>query len=392
MDRFLAQDFCSTIYLSIDSSSRGTDFLVQRWSCQRPETAGQAALGWEVQDLSTRTHQFPKEQKSCSKISQKPGVTRPGGLEGSRPSRADLQGANMSGLPVVSCKPCHRWEQLLNKASYPRNGNIPKSCVLNVVHWFGVHWLCQSSYIDLTLWGARFGWASRLSIPSQGSPPEVTEKFQIFSFCIFACLSLSLSTWPDVEYVWICMNIYNPQSAPPPPQFHPPADIGESRVSLESEIQRSWIFLLTVHGHTEYETESFLELLDIYLNCIMQSGSSLAIMLVPFKGIRSIIRKLCIHWKFSTKNGENNSWHFTEWSAMSHLKDGAANQILSSPRAVDVRLVADPLETELRFDHIDMTDSWVRKKSYVYTIAYGFVHVANAIYEIDTVTIKSQRW
>ena len=94
----------------------------------------------------------------------------------------------------------------------------------------------------------------------------------------------------------------------------------------------------------------------------MQSGSSLAIMLVPFKGIRSIIRKLCNHWKFSTKNGENNSWHFTEWSAMSHLKDGAANQILSSPRAVDVRLVADPLETELRFDHIDMTDSWVRKK------------------------------
>ena len=44
-------------------------------------------------------------------------VPRPGGLEGSQPSHADLQGANMSGLPVVSlCKPCHRWEQLLNKA------------------------------------------------------------------------------------------------------------------------------------------------------------------------------------------------------------------------------------------------------------------------------------
>ena len=205
MDRFLAQDFCSTIYLSIDSSSRGTDFLVQRWSCQRPETAGQAALGWEVQDLSTRTHQFPKEQKSCSKISQKPGVTRPGGLEGSRPSRADLQGANMSGLPVVSCKPCHRWEQLLNKASYPRNGNIPKSCVLNVVHWFGVHWLCQSSYIDLTLWGARFGWASRLSIPSQGSPPESDRKVSNL-FLLHFCMSFTFTF--NMARCWICMNLY----------------------------------------------------------------------------------------------------------------------------------------------------------------------------------------
>ena len=70
--------------------------------------------------------------------------------------------------------------------------------------------------------------------------------------------------------------------------------------------------LLIVHGHAEYETESFLELFDIYLNCsIMQSGSSLAIMLVAFKGISSIIGKLLHPLKFSTKNGKNNSQHFS---------------------------------------------------------------------------------
>lgn len=82
-----------------------------------------------------------------------------------------------------------------------RNGNIMKHP--QIIHfecctliWSKTHGLWSTLIVPIKLhWfdnfgGARFGWASRISIPSQGSPPGVTEKFQIFSYCIFACLSL----------------------------------------------------------------------------------------------------------------------------------------------------------------------------------------------------------
>lgn len=140
-------------------------------------------------------------------------VPRPGGLEGSRPSRADLQGANMSGLPVVSlCKPCHRWEQLLNKAFLSEKWKHPQimrfECCTLI--WSKTHGRWSTLIVPIKLhWFDTLGsevWMSVRAINTKSRISTRSDRKVSNLFLLHFCMSFTFTF--NMARCWICMNLY----------------------------------------------------------------------------------------------------------------------------------------------------------------------------------------